>query len=196
VVQNARVEAGMKLLKDRKIAIILTVLIAVLATMLGVYKTSASNTRDIEAMFYDGVYIEDGSYTQPGINTHIGNVADAALGLATLLSYPEFKTEAEALLSARRDYNASRRISDKNAAYKEMGDLITRLCNAAQNAGLTERDMIAVAQYYSTYTGAAAAIKNSQYNTEVWKYLDKRSALMRTIGLFVPTREPEYFIVT
>ena len=189
----------MKVLKSRKAAILITVVIAILATLLGVYRTSNKYTRDIEAMFYDGVYLKSEGYTQPGIESHLNNAANAALGLATLMeTYPELEFQVEKLKSARRGLLAAETISEKNIAFLEMRERYIDLDNASLNEGLnlgiSERDIIAVSQYDSTFFGALNALSASGYNDEVMEYLNSRSFLTRLLVVFTPAREPEYFI--
>ena len=184
----------MKLLKKRKFAILLTIIVAIIATMIGVYSTSVRYTRDVEAMFYSGVEHKGEGYTQPGISSHLDNCVNAALNLATVLEkYPELAGKSEDLLSARRDLLAAVKISDKSSAYINMRTAFNDLLNAAVSVDLTERDMTATAQHFLLFNGAANAMSNSRYNEEVVGYLNGRSALMRFIGTFVPTREPEFF---
>lgn len=185
----------MKLLKKRSFAILLTIVVAILATLLGVYKTSVRDTREIEAMFNDGVYLADAGYTQPGIATHINNCADAALGLATITEkYPELAGISGELILARRELLSATSIRDKGHAYS-----IMTLCyydlysTAALNANLSERDINAAEQYSSTYAGARSAVAASGYNGEVMRYLDGRSALVRFISAFVPIKAPDSF---
>ena len=187
----------MRLLVNRKFAVLITVAVAVLATLFGVYRTSARYTRKIEALFYDGVYLRDEGYTQPGIEAHLENSANAALGFAAFMDkYPEFAPQAEELIFARRELLAAKGIGEKSAAYLEMSRLFYALFFKQLDAYLPGRDVDAARRYYDTFYGAATAIFNSGYNDEVREYLDGRSFLMRFAGAFAPVREPEYFIIT
>ena len=184
----------MKLLKNRKIAILFTVVVAIIATMTGVYTTAAKNTRNIEAMFYDGVYLKDEGYTQPGAALHVSSCANAALGLATMMKdHTGFSGKAEELLSARRELMDAGSVRETSMYFREMRDRFQELSGAAVNANLSERDMEAVLQHQSTFTGASTALLHSRYNDEVTDYLSGQSALMRIIGTFVSMKEPAYF---
>jgi len=145
-------------------------------------------------MFYDGVYLSDAGYTQPAISSHLENGANAALGLATLLgNYPELAGKSGELLSARRELLAAGSIGDKSLANQKTNDLVIGLLDAAMSVNLTERDINAASQYYSTFIGASNAIANSNYNVKVSDYLNGRSVLMRILGIFVPAKEPDFF---
>jgi len=186
----------MKLLKNRKFVILITVVIVILATMFGVYRTSARYTREIENMFYDGVFLKSEGYVEQSINTHLENCANASLGLATIMeNYPELASGAKDLLSSRRDLFAAGSIKEKSVAFSEMRELFIELLENSMLVELSMRDMEAASQYLSTFNGAFIAIASSSYNDRAIEYLDGRSALMRIIGLLVPVKEPELFKV-
>jgi len=190
----------MKLLKNRKFAILITVAVAVIATMFGVYRTSARNTREIEAMFFSGVYLKDEKYTEAAINAHLNNCANAALGLATIMeNYPEYADRSKALDTARGKLISAGSIADKSFAYAEMWTRFTELSSAVTSApgfsDMPARDAGAVNEYTKTFNSANWAMVNSRYNNEVFEYLDSRSALMRAIGVITPTKTPDYFTI-
>lgn len=192
----------MRIFGDRKIAILITVVVAVLATLFGVYRTSNRNKREIEAMFSDGVFIEDGGYTEPGIASHLSNAADAALGLATITAnYPEFAEKADELTLARRDLLTANGISGKGSAFLVMSNCFYELFMSAANtktpgqvSDLSARDLEAAKSYCRTYDGASIAILNSGYNDKVAEYLEGRSMLNRLIGLLVFAKQPASFV--
>ena len=176
----------------------ITVAVAVAGTLSGVAGTANRMTRDVEAMFYDGVYLKDEGYTQPGINAHLNEAANAALGLATIMrSYPELADKAEALITARRELIAAEKISEKRSASMEMWAGFYELTEAAGNVssktGISDSDMAAAFKYSDTFRGAYNAISRSAYNYRVAEYLNGRSVLTRFIGAFISAREPDYF---
>lgn len=188
----------MELLRNRKIAILITVVAAILATLLGISGTANRDSRDVEAMFYNGVYLKDEGYTQPGIDSHLNNAANAALGLATILEkYPELESQAGELIRARWDLIASAGIGEKSAANLEMCDRFYNLLDATVNTWLsvpiTDRDSDALAHYSETFRSASNTISSSRYNDEVAAYLGSRSFIVRVIGIIVPIKEPDYF---
>ena len=186
-----------KLLSDRKVAILITVVIAILATMLGVYRTSVRYTRNIEALFYDGVYLEDEGYREQSINAHLDNSAGIVLRLATLLeSYPELTEKTEDLLSARRELIAAKDIKGKSLSYDKMRLLFVELTSAATRVDLSDRDREAISQDVAVFNGASIAMIRSSYNDKVTEYFTGRSALARMLGAFTPNREPSFFLTT
>ena len=188
----------MNLLKNRKFAILIAVVIAVIATLSGVYRTANRYAREIDAMFYEGVYLKKEGYTQPGIDSHLNNAADAALGLATIMAnYPEFSAKAENLILARREFIDAVSISDKSSANFKMWECFFELTDAISNAPpdvkLTGRDIDAQSQYYNTFLGAEISAHTSQYKGIINEYMNRQSFLVHIAGLLIPLREPEYF---
>ena len=184
----------MKLLGKRSIAILITVVVVIASTLLGVYNTSGRYARQIEKMFYDGVFLSDQGFTQPGINTHLENGANAALGLATLLEkHPELSKSTETLLSARRELMSADGVAQKEQAANKMRDGFIDLLDAARDADLSERDKDAATQFYSVFNGALIAISNSRYNDVVGDHLNSQCALMHLAGNFVSAKQPHSF---
>ena len=182
------------ILKNRKFAILITVVVAVLATMFGVSRTSGRQTRKIEAMFYDGVYLEGEGYTQPGMSSHIRNCADAALGFATIMeNHPELAQEAGKLIATQQALVDAYSLSNINSAFISMVDSYNVLMSATTRIALSEREAAAVNQYSNLFSGAQKAMESSRYNTMVTEYLDGRSALTLIISLLAPVKAPHYF---
>ena len=184
----------MELLKKRKYAVIITVIVAVLATLIGVNKSLSRLSRDIEGMFYDGVYLESSGYTQPGIDTQIAKHSDAALGLATvLINYPELQNSAEEVLGLRRELLDAVSISEKSLAFGILSQKVNNLIQAAPEVKLTERDIIAVARYSVTIDGAETFITNAAYNEKASELWNERSIFARVLGVILPARAPDMF---
>ena len=185
------------LFKTRKFAIILTVAVAVIATLLGVRATANRYTREIEAMFFSGVYLNDDGYTQPSIDSHLGNCVNAALGLATIMeNYPELKEESQALILAQRNLTSAKNVRDKSSANRVMRDSFLTLIDKAGSVDLTDRDINAAALHYTTFKGALNAILNSAYNDKVTDYYDGQSAIMRILVPFTFASQPASFITS
>jgi len=183
----------MAMLKNRKTAIIITIVVVILATLLGVRKSLNQLARDVEAMFYDGVPLEEG-YTQRALSAHLGNCADASLGLATLLNgYNELADDAEALLSARRELLAATSIRGKYAAYASMQASFAALTEKAGGMQLTDRDNDAMGQYSSTFSGAGTAIQESKYNEKALSFMDGASFIAKILKPLAIVRSPQTF---
>jgi len=186
----------MELLKKRSIAILITVVVAIAATLFGVHKTADQHASKVEAMFYEGIYLKDEGYTQPGLATHLDSCANAALGLATTLEkYPELAGRAEELLSVRRELIAAESISDKSSANQQMRRCFIDLLDAAQFVDLSEQDIESVKQYYAQLFGATSAIFNSRYNDKAYEHFVKfgQSRIVFEIDKLFPLKHPDYF---
>ena len=184
----------MTVLKNRKIAVLITIVVVALTTLISVNRSLMRLSRDIERMFYDGVYLESDGYTQPGIDSQIKKHAEATLGLATTLTnYPELGDRADEVLRSRRELLDAGSISDKSICFWAMSRNVHSLIQAASDISLTERDMEAVSSYSATITGAEEFIKGSAYNQAVLLRWNEQSSIARIICALVPAREPAAF---
>ena len=183
----------LKRLKNRKIAILVTVVVVVLATFLGVVSSVGNHVRNIEAMFYDGVYLDEEGFTEPGINSHLENSANAALGFSMLMADSVLGAEAEALAAARRELLAADSISEKYTANENMRLSFSVLLTATERLELTDREMEAIERYASSFAGAQTAIERSGYNMEVKNYLDDVSVIAQLFMPFVFASPPQLF---
>ena len=185
----------MELLRNRGFALLVAVVVAVSALIIGTNRTSDRYASKIEESFYSGVYINAENYTQRSIDSHLNNCADAALGLATMMgAYPELADKADELLTARRELLAAESIKQKGLAGKLTRDRFSQLLDAATSAGLSKRDVDAATEFFSTFSGALTAISGSRYNDKVNEYFDGQSLIARTIGKLANAKQPEAFI--
>ena len=184
----------MKHLKNRKIAVLIAVVVIIAATLFGVGRTLSRLSRDIESMFYGGVYLETGGYTQPSIDSQVRKHADATLGLATILTnYSELHDDAEFVLKLRRELLDAEKIGDKSLAFWKMSSYVYSLTQASSAANLSDRDSDAVSQYSSTINGAETFIRGAAYNQAMSLRWNEQSFITRVISIFIPVREPESF---
>ena len=186
----------MNILKNRKAAIAITIAVLVLATLFGVQKSLNALARDVESMFYDGVYIEANKATQPSVQSQLDKCADQAFNLATLLNgHPELAGKAEEVLTARRDLLDAQDPTSKFLPYNKMFGGVIYLVSAAQNAELTEREMAAVSQYNTAFMGAAGLLDTlcGSYGEKVSEYWDGQSFIARMIGSVTGVTGPREF---
>ena len=184
----------MGFLKNRKIAVLIAFVIAVLATLFGVHRSLSFLSGDIERMFYDGVYLDDEGYTQPGIDSQVSRYAAATLDIASVLVlYPVLSDSAEEVMQLRRVLLDAQSIGDKSLAFWTMSRYVNSLIQAAAGVDLSERDMEVVSVHSRTISGAEGFIREAAYNQRVSERWSEQSALARLIGAFTPVREPEMF---
>ena len=159
-----------KALKNRSIAIAITIVVALLSTFLGVRGSLNHLTRDVEQTFYDGIYLESEGYTQPSIGSQIDKMSSSALSLATLLYSSGYESESEAVLEARRELYDTNNIRDIGNALADMEHAVSNLMEAAGNAPPDSREAQAMADHWKTFESAAALIDSTlapAYNSKV-----------------------------
>ena len=184
----------MRLLGNRKITVLITVFVIILATLFGVGRSLNRLARDVEDMFYDGIYLERDGFTQPGINSHLENITQAALDCSSVfLSHAELSQESGGLMIARRDMLEARSISEKYAAYLIISKAFSEFISKANTVELSDPDLFSVTQYSGTFMGAVGAIENSSYNARVKSYMDDASFIVFFLKPFVFANPPQAF---
>jgi len=188
----------MAVFKKYSCACLILFAVIIITTLLGVQFSLTRQTKKIEAMFTDGVYIEKDRYTQPSISSHLDARAKAALGFAgTASKYPAAAAEEEALREARRALVDADSISGKYAANEALEKAWPVLFELLSSLDPDETDQAAMEAYADDLSGAQKAIQNSAYNQKVSEY--RRTVLgtfpISVLRLAVPADEPEYFAV-
>jgi hypothetical protein len=184
----------MKVFKNRKFAILITIAIVVLATLLGVRGSLNRLARDTEAMFYNGVYLKEDGYTQPGIDSQLSKRLNSALGFALLMeNHPELEGESSGLLSAQRELQNAKSIREKYSANESMQRAFVKLSENAAKMALSSRETEAIEQYTSTFMGAQTLIQNSRYNQQASSFMDNASFLAQLIKPFLFVKSPQIF---
>jgi len=184
----------MILLKNRKIAILITIVVVLLATLFGVGRSLNRLVTNTEQMFFDGVFLHDQGFTQPAINTHLESIAHLALDCASVFAnHPELSYEAEAIRLVRRDFLGANSISEKYTAYVDFSNAFSSFFAAADSAELSDRDRDAVAQFSSTFSGAVSAIENSAYNEMARNYMDGVSGFAKLLRPIARITPPQMF---
>ena len=189
----------MKLIRNRKFAITITVAAVILATFIGLWGNLNGLARQAEALFYADVYTNAEGITQRGIYTHLVNISNSALGLATmpvLSENNELKGAASALLSARDELmNAmnARDVRRMGLAYSGLQRSFEAVRAGLERISVSQRDREDIDRYISTYTGAGKAISENSYNRMASAYLDEASVLARFLvpGIFL--KHPQTF---
>jgi len=184
----------MKLLKNRKIAILITVVLVVAATLFAVGRSLNRLARGVEAMFYEGVYIEDEGYTQPGIEAQLNNRLNSAQNFAVLMEvFPEAENEAQALWSACRVLSSAKRISEKFAANEALQQAYTELYAIAVKMGFSGMDKTDIEDYSTAFYGAQTAILGSRYNHTAESFMEDASFFARLLRPFAFVSPPQRF---
>jgi len=183
----------MKLLKNRKIAVSITVAVIVLATLFGVHKSVMKEARRVEAMFYDGVEHE---FLEPSINAQLEKMLGYILGVETVSqNYPELDAETKQLQSSRHEYMDAKSIAEKGNANDKMMSAYDAFCKKAGTLELSERDRTGIESYDFEIKAAQSLIEKSGYNSEVMNYIDNVAAAF-PVGIlkhFAFVKDPQLF---
>ena len=184
----------MKFLKNRKIAVLITVVVAIIATFIGVNMSLSRLSRDIEQMFFDGVYLESEKRTQQSIDSQIEKLSATALNIATLFeNRPGLENESASVLNARKELINAVSIRDRGSSLSKMENAFEILVAAADKiADLNERESLALADYRKSYEGASYFIEDTlapEYNGKVDDFYNSRSFFAALIS----RAAPDYF---
>ena len=186
----------MSILKNRKIATIIAAIAIVAATMLGTTVSLNRASAKVEDMFYDGVYLENGGYMQPGIESHLEKRIEVSLGIWAIVDeYDELKTELAAFRAARESLINAGNPAQKGRGNDELQLAFTVLRDALAKIDLPERDVADLEKLFSTFNGAQTAILGSGYNLEVMEFMDGTLGAFPVVILkrFIPVRAPQLF---
>lgn len=158
-------------LKKRSSAILIAVIVIILGTLFGVHRSVGSETSKIEAQFYNGVYLKQENYTQPGINAQLEKRADAVLGLVTIANkFSDLASLTSSLRQARQELLDADGITDKYLANEKIQTAYKELSVSLSRMSLSSTEMAATTKYSQTLDGAQSAIKNSDYNKVVGEF--------------------------
>ena len=176
----------MKLLKNRKFAALIAVVVILGATVIGTNRSVMRAVNNIERMFYDGIVNAQG-FREPSANAQLERMAAEALGLATLLqNRSELDTYTQAVLATRRFLMDAQSLLEKNISYFGLSTAFGQLVQAADRIDLTERERDGLDAHRQAFTGAQAILEreSQRYNEllgELWYNMDTRVRRIRRI---------------
>jgi hypothetical protein len=185
----------MSFLKKKPIALLLTVLVVVVSTLLSVHMKLGSKCQSISDGFYDGV--EFNGYKQKSLDSHLKNVAAYADGLVTIARNYELDTDD--VEDASDALKLALRYSRGDASYiyfeyQELMKAVASLQDHLSRTELSERDADGVAQYTSSLIGAQSAMESAGYNESVREFLRSYDRFPSDIlGRLAGVQWPEYF---
>jgi hypothetical protein len=186
----------MATLSKRSTATLIAVAVIILGTLFGVHRSVGSQSARIEAQFYGGVFLKDGNYTQPSIQSQLDKRATAALGLASLGSSYDVSSvtdKAEALRQARNDLLNASTITGKYIANEKLQSAYKAFSGAVLGIGPADKAE-AFKSYSETMDGAQSIIEKSAYNAEVTAFLQQlRSFPVNILKNLAFVNYPEYF---
>lgn len=183
-------------LKKRSTALLIAAAVIILGTLFGVHRSLNSASAKIEAMFYNGVFLSDGNYTQPSIQSQLDKRATAALGLVTLANhYGDLSGLGDSLRQARLSLIEAKSIPEKFLANEKLQTAYIKLYAALNQKALTDSEKAAALKYAETLNGAGAVIQNSAYNSAVGDFIhgDLGKFPANILKKLAFVRNPEYF---
>ena len=150
----------MTFFKTRRGAVCVLVLAVIFATVLGVNRSLASLSSDIEDMFYNGV---DG---ETPIETYIENRINASKMIVLIAdNYPELKPLRDELYDAYNNLYEADGIGAKYSANERLQAAFEALYEA-----LIETDTLSTRHYADTINNTLDKIRRSSYNDKVDEY--------------------------
>ena len=184
----------MKLLKNRKIAIIITIIVVILATMIGVGRSLNDLSREVELLFYEDADLEEAGFLQPSINRHLDVISQAILDASSLFAgHPELTGETQALTEARRDLMAAQSIAEKYSAYRDITKASEIFINSAGKIDLSDRETDALNDFQAKLRGATIAIQNNEYNNRAKNFMEGSFFIVYVLKPFVFANSPQLF---
>jgi len=184
----------LKLLKNRKIAILIAVIVMIFTMLFGVHRSLSRLAKDVEDMFYDGVPIEGTNETWPSINQHLGNLTQSILDTSSMFAnHEELSGEAEAMTIARRSFMDADSITDKYSAYQDIQKTSIVFIEKAETFMLYERELITLLDFQTVFRGATRAIQNSEYNERARGFMDEASFIAVLLKPLVFVTSPQVF---
>ena len=164
----------MSFFKKRPVALLLTILIVIVATLLSVHVKFGAKCQAVSDTFYDGV--EANGYTQKSIASHLKNINAYADGLITIARNYDIDTEdcesSSEYLKMALNYSRDQAPYihyEYESLLKEVNTLVDQL----ERASLSDRDADGVSQYLSSINGAKTAIESAGYNEHVREFIRK-----------------------
>jgi len=184
----------MKLLKNRKFAVVITVIVVVLSTLLGVGRSLNRLAANTESMFYEGVYLEDRGFLQPPLNAHLENLTHLTLDIATTFAnHPDLSNHADSIRYTRRSLSDATGIDEKFTAFAVLCSALHSFFYAAGDIELDDTDSDTIALFSSAFTGMLIAIAENAYNSRADTFMDEVPGFSLLLSSVVSVTPPQTF---
>ena len=169
----------MSVFKNRRTAVIITVIVCLLALVIGVRRSVGKQAADILEQFETGVRSASAGYTLPSVSAQLDARSNAALGLISLANqYGDLSESAGAVRTAREALLSAGSVSARSEANAALASACDALVPLLEHR-LTGADKIsALKDYAGVMSNTARLIETSGYNELV---SDFRS---NVVGLF------------
>jgi len=167
-----------KFFTGRTGAIVLAVVIILLSTYFGAYRSLTVKVGEISDGFNEGVYYTDDSgetYQHKSIRSQLINRSEASINLASVAD--TFEDAAEEADDLRKAYNNLRNLlysdgtpAELCAANKELTVAFDALHAVLSGEELDSKDAKRITEYKQEMDGAAGTIETSGYNESVREF--------------------------
>ena len=161
----------MELFKRKPVALLVTALLVVLATVYSVNRTLGAACQAVTDGFYEGVFVEADGYRHPGISTHLSFRQSQAVAIVSITAnYSGLEAETASVKEAAERLLAATESGSLSAQYDRNTELqaaVAALESAAANVSLSERDRENLDGCLTDMSGAQAAIEDAGYNEAV-----------------------------
>lgn len=168
-----------KFLTTRTGAVILAVIVVLLSTYFGAYRSLTVKSAEVADGFNEGVYYTDDSgntFQHKSIRSQLINRSEASINLASVAdTFTNAKDEAEAL---RKTYNEMRDLlynndgtpSELYRVNAELDSAFNALYDILSCEDLDAKDAKRIIEYKTEMEGAAGEIESSGYNESVYEF--------------------------
>ncbi len=166
----------MEALKKRSTAMIIAVIVIIFGTLFGVHRSVGAQTKKIEAMFYNGVFLEEENYTQTSIDSQLNKRETAALGLVTVANhYDALEDKTESLRQVRIALLDAETIPRKYAANEAMQSACEALYGALVVQSLTDSEAAARRKLRRNAGTALRASSRGALTMKWYRHSDRNS---------------------
>lgn len=158
----------MKLVKKRRLAVIIAVVIVLLSTLFGVHRSLIELSYKVEELFYTGV-----DKSGIGIDDDLLKRLEYSYNLVSYArKYGGCETEADAVLSAREQLSAANSPGAKYSANSELTNTALALYDKLNEGSLSEKDFTYVKSQYNNLLSRNDTIAHEAglYNQKVREF--------------------------
>ena len=169
----------MSVLRNRRTAVIITVILCVLALLIGVRRSVGKQAADILEQFETGVRSASAGYTLPSVSAQLDARSNASLGLISLANqFGDLSEKSDAVRKAREALLDAGSVSAQSAANAALASACDELIPLLEQK-ITDPDKVSALKDYSgVMSNTARLIETSGYNELV------RDFRSNVVGLF------------
>jgi len=166
----------MAFLKKYPVALILSILLIIVATLLSVNAKLGKECSEVENGFYNGVTFD--GYAHPSIFNQLKNLTTASLGFESIAQ--NYGIDTSELADLRNHLETSYTdtskysISDVYKNYSGFVNALSAMSSTLKGTSLSERDSQGYTEYESILNGAVKMIDESGYNESVTEYINSK----------------------